>query len=904
MDSVLVPKIIGFMQVRNEISSGHLDRFIKQNVPLFDYLVVYDDASDDGTTERIEPYCDVLIRGTIPLFGDELKSRQRLLDAASQLATEQDFYLWLDADEVLYSSKEELVAICQELLERKFDGARLPHTNLWRSNFFYRTDDYYDDLYPVRLWRAGAGLSFPHKSGLHNEMHPLGMNSIARLTMPSVVHYGFASDRLLEEKFALYQSFGQRGRNLYRLVSEEGRKLEHINSRKDLLGARFDPTFGKNAVEPLIRQQISWLMGATNRSEMRQRRTRPIVTLISLIYCSTEWLEFQYSELLKVAKYFSEGSIEILFVANNPTPDVLSFLQENLIPHVVANTQKSSDEWFINYVYRGYNEGVKAAQGEYVFLTNSDMSYASGCLQSLLREAAPDRLLTSRLVELGRLQTGLHGIEKDFGAIPARFRRRQFESFASKLSNSRQVEGGLFMPLLVSKATFQELGGYPEGNLSLDSIDHYLSTGIVNTYALPGEECVPGDTAFFQRANLAGVKHHTLFDSISYHFQAGERTSESKKNRIRPSGIAIVNDRIDGVNNELVLWRQLANRLISAGVRTQTIGAPKAEVRFAFWRYAVPQLRRMETPPRLVFANATFAYPYFGSWRRVLMRQDAPEGSRLPDKWLQFWQRVNTRTCHHLISNDPSFATQFNMGIAEWLPVPLSSVWEDEPPSFPKDLSRPIGLFVGAFAAVKGWEEIREYIVENPKIHWHLVSKYPTDSHGLPESATPNWTVHRNLTQVEIRALMRESTFLLVNSPYETQCLVALEAASQNLPVLTTPTGMLGSLETGKMKKFGEVDVQPIRKITDLLERIQSDPSLRPREALYDLGVLGERAWGNWINMLDEQLRLSFRDTTDPGFILGFIDRLRGAVTLKARQFYRETIIPPLLRILKPLRRS
>lgn len=898
-----MPKIIGFLQVRNEIASGHLARFIKWNIPLCDYLVVYDDASDDGTVEVIEPYCDVLIRGKMPLFGDELKSRQRLLDASAHLANEQDFYLWLDADEVLYSSKEELLGICQKLSDEKFDGARLPHINLWRSNHFYRTDDHYDDLYPVRLWRAGAELLFPHKSGLHNEMHPLGMNSIARLTMPSVVHYGFASDELLQDKFALYQSYGQRGRNLYRLVSEEGRTLEHLNTRSKNLGSRYDSALSANAVEPAVREQISWLLGSAKSSELRRNTAKPIVTLISLIYCSTEWLEFQYAELLKVARYFSEGSIEILFVANNPTENVLSFLQENLIPHVVAKTQESPDEWFINYVYRGYNEGVKVARGEYVFLTNSDMAYAPGCLQSLLREAAPNRLLTSRLVELGRLQTGQYGIEKDFGVVPARFRRRQFESYASTIRNPKQMEGGLFMPLLVSKETFLELGGYPEGNLSLDSLNNYLDTGVVNTYALPGEECVPGDTAFFQRARLCRVEHHTLFDSVSYHFQAGERTSESKKERICSSGIAIVNDRIDGVNNELVLWRQLATRLSASGVRIETIGASNTEVRFAFWKHAMRRLRRMEIPPRVIFANASFTYPYFGAWRRVLMRQDAPEGNRLPDKWLQFWQRMNTRTCHHLISNDPSFAAGFNMGIAQWLPVPLSAVWEDIPPPHTKDLSRPVGLFVGAFAPVKGWDEIREFIIQNPQIHWHLVSKYANDLHGLPESVAPNWTLHRNLAQVDIRLLMRESTFLVINSPYETQCLVALEAASQDLPLLTTPTGMLGSLETSKIKRFGEVDIHPLTRIDGLLERIEFDSTLRPRDALNDLGVLGERAWVTWDQMFEEQLRLSFRDTTEPGFILSFVDRLRGALTLKARQIYREKIIPPLIRLLKPLRR-
>jgi hypothetical protein len=903
LNSEYVPKIIGFLQVRNEIESGHLERFIEINVPLFDHFVVYDDASDDGTAERIEPYCDVLVREITPHFGDELRSRQHLLESSKHLANEQDFYLWLDTDEVLFASKEELISICQTLNTESFDGARLPHINLWRSNNFFRTDDYFDDLYPLRLWRAGAKLAFPLKSGLHNEMHPEGMRSVARLTKPAVVHFGFASDKLLEDKFSLYHSYGQRGRNLYRLISEKGRVLVPLNSRSEILGARYDSLNSNFEPEPEIREQTSWMVGASKAIERRRHEAKPIVTLISLIYCSVEWLEFEYAELLKLSKHFSEDSIEILFVANNATPEVLTFLQENLIPHIVANTQQSTDEWFQNYIYRGYNEGVKAAKAEYVFLTNSDMAYAPGCLQSLLRDASPKRFLTSRLIELGRFQSGQHAIEKYFGSTPSRFQRRHFESFALKISNSQQSDGGLFMPLLLSKETFLSLGGFPEGNLSLESLETYVASGVVGSYALRGESCIPGDAAFFQRAKSFGITHQTLFDSIGYHFQAGERTDESKKSRIRPSGIAIVNDHIDGINGESVLWRQLQLRLTNWGVRVITVGGVDNKVRFNFWVYAMRALHKLDPKPRIVFANATFFYPVFGPWRNIVLRQDVPAGARLTDKWLRFWQQANSRLSKHLISNDSSFAAGFTYGIAEWLTIPLSPLWTEAPPPFTKDSSKTVGLFVGAFNPAKGWDEIRAFIEKHPEIQWNLVSKYSDDPHGLPNSTGPNWTVHRNLEQTEIRDLMRTATFLLVNSPHETQCLVALEAASQNLPILSTPTGTLGSLSVEQRRKFGEISAHPLSKIQILIDRIGTDPKLDPRGGIIHLDLIGEQAYTKWDKMFEEQIRLSFSDTTGPGLLLSFLDRLRGAIILKIRQMYRERLVPPLIRLLKPLRR-
>ena len=903
LNSDYIPKIIGFLQVRNEIESGHLERFIKLNIPLFDHLVVYDDASDDGTAERIEPYCDVILKGKTSHFGDELRSRQHLLESSNHLVNEHDFYLWLDTDEVLFASKEELILICQKLNIENFDGAHLPHINLWRSDNFFRTDNYFDDLYPLRLWRAGAKLAFPLKSGLHNKMHPEGMKSVARLTNPAVVHFGFASDRLLEDKFSLYHSFGQRGQNLYRLISEQGRVLMPLNSRSEILGTRYDQLNPKSVVEPEIRDQTSWMIGGAKAIERRRRESKPIVTLISLIYCSVEWLEFEYKELLKLSRYFSEGSIEILFVANNPTPEVLAFLQENLIPHIVANTQRSPNEWFQNYIYRGYNEGVKAAKADYVFLTNSDIAYASGCLQSLLREASPNLFLTSRLIELGRFQSGQHAIEKYFGSTPSRFQRRHFESFASKISNSQHSDGGLFMPLLLSKETFLSLGGFPEGNLSLDSLETYIASGVVGSYALRGENCIPGDAAFFQRANSFGITHRTLFDSIGYHFQAGERTDESKQSRIRPSGIAIVNDHIDGINGESVLWRQLEVRLTKLGIRALTIGGVDNKVRFNFWAYAMRALHKLDSPPRIVFANATFSYPVFGPWRNIVLRQDVPAGTTLNDKWLRFWQRTNSRLSQHLISNDSSFAAGFTDGIAEWLSIPLSHIWTEAPPPFTKDSSKTVGLFIGAFNPAKGWDEIRDFIKKHPEIQWELVSKYSDDPHDLPNSTGPNWTIHRNLAQTEIRDLMRTATFLLVNSPHETQCLVALEAASQNLPILSTPTGTLGSLSVELSRKFGEIGAHPLTRIQTLMDRISTDPTLDPRGGIIHLDLIGEQAYAKWDNMFEEQLRLSFRDTTSPGLLLSFLDRLRGAIILKIRQVHRRRLVPTLIRLLKTLRR-
>ena len=48
------PVITGFLQIRNELSSGHLKRFVELNCGLFDHLAVLDDGSDDGSENFIK----------------------------------------------------------------------------------------------------------------------------------------------------------------------------------------------------------------------------------------------------------------------------------------------------------------------------------------------------------------------------------------------------------------------------------------------------------------------------------------------------------------------------------------------------------------------------------------------------------------------------------------------------------------------------------------------------------------------------------------------------------------------------------------------------------------------------------------------------------------------------------
>ena len=86
-----------------------------------DALVVYDDASTDGSYEYILKCTPNVIRGTCNDFTNEIND---FLETAIKL--EPDFILWLDADEVLTRNAEsKLQELCAYCVENGIDGISL-----------------------------------------------------------------------------------------------------------------------------------------------------------------------------------------------------------------------------------------------------------------------------------------------------------------------------------------------------------------------------------------------------------------------------------------------------------------------------------------------------------------------------------------------------------------------------------------------------------------------------------------------------------------------------------------------------------------------------------------------------------------------------------------------------------
>lgn len=213
-------KIAAFIQAYNELSKGHLYRCLN-NVSLWaDEIFIYDDCSTDGSQDVYLQYTkeNNIIWGKERNFKNEQFNKAKLLDLT--LKSNPDWIFWIDidtiADKILTNY---LNTILIQVEDSGFDGAKCHNINLWRHPAFYRMDDQYNDLYPVCLWKNTGNLKYNPQTGLHGQMFPDGMCNISTLNL-NLLHYGFADEKWIIDKYNLYKSMGQSGWALNRLITE------------------------------------------------------------------------------------------------------------------------------------------------------------------------------------------------------------------------------------------------------------------------------------------------------------------------------------------------------------------------------------------------------------------------------------------------------------------------------------------------------------------------------------------------------------------------------------------------------------------------------------------------------------------------------------------------------------
>lgn len=859
-------KIVLICQFYNERSSGFLEQFFRYNFELFDHVVVYDDGSFDGTVEFCKKFTDHVILGRQNSFSNERAHKEKLLKYVN--CFNPDFVMFLDADEILSISRLELEGLCQNLIDKKLDGYRANFLNLWRSPNFVRTDSLFDDFKPVKLWVHKGHLS-PYSQisvGLHQKPEPDYITCTQTCDRLVIVHTGFISIDHILKKFHTYRSNGQKGRDLLRFIDESQISFRRVEDSMLPSGWQLanDPPAPISVKDYFIRLY-----------ELKEDLTKPKVTVFSLIYRDTGWLEFVYSQFLKFTPL---DDVEFYFVANDAEPHVLTYLRDNFIPfYEFNNTAEHQSEHYINNVYRAYNFGVSKAKGEQVVLLNSDMAFSNGWLDALLSHSTGSVCVASRLIEQGKLSTGKHGIEKNFGQSWEGYDEPGFTSFADKIALDKAETGGLYMPLLIKKADFDSVGGYPEGNIEpgSDIFDPVI--------AEPGGEVIAGDTVFIQKLESIGVKHITAFNSVVYHFQEGEKRSEGEASaEEKTSKVGICNDQIKGINGEKVLWEHLLQLPNSVPLDYSIVEGKKSE---SFVRFV--ESRNIHLA--LVLQNASFIPRLFPNVFTMVYLQDNLRAMGHPS----VTQEINLQSAECLVTNTIDTAVSYPeydfdicpIGVDDELFKPMDkSVLRER---YGLSCNERVGIFVGALNEVKGWSEVKSIIESEPFIKWLIVSKYNE------EYIHPNVIQFSKQSQNVLVELLNAADFFILGSPVETQCLAAIEAALCNVPVVMKPVGVFATFSAQECASVGCIQLDLHSGVREVLAKLES---FSPRETIQRKGLtlsgVSERWYELFVRNKIKALSQEYRGNGSHQTEIGIIRR----VLYRFEVIYRFKVLKPILR--------
>ena len=836
---------------RNEADSGHIQTFLKWNSPLFDNVLVYDDASSDNTIKFLKQAGVEVIENEISMFRNELLIRERLLAEAKVRFPSSGWFMILDLDEVLTCSRQELIKIIDKAEERNCTGIRFRLVNLWKSEVYFRTDEYYNKVAKVHLWKNQPEMYFSSETGLHRELHPFSIKAIYVQESLRILHLGFSTKEKIVQKFLTYKRLGQEGRNLWRLIDERYMATESLQSIKSSLGENINKWLDDaDSIQPGPTSVSDYLWEVrTLEGELKTKNRKPFVTLICLIYSGVDWLEFAYGELLLLQKEFEEGLVEILFCANDASPEVLQFLKSNNIPHIELNNS-DPNEHYLSRVYRAYNFATINAKADFCLLVNSDMAYSPGFLTKILLQRDKNSFVVAKLVESGTLKPGPLAIKKNFGKTLRDFKRKSFYKYALRKEEPGVAEGGLFMPLLVSREIFLGLGGFPEGNLTTDSLSAYLRNDEFEI-AKPGLPCISGDDALFKKAKIEGIQHVTSLRSVAYHFQEGEkRHSSAEVNSKIGSGIAIANDCLQGINKERVLWDVLCEIVEKNNIQLHKWNTGKINFPLRYLR-KIPVLRfTPKSNPRVCLQNATYLPIIDSRARGMALLQDNvfdPKLVRMQEKVLNNALSVVTNSIP-MVKLDAS-----NHFI--WQPLPISDLFIQSPPT--AERVEKSCIFVGAFDETKGWQEVREIIIQNAEIQFDLVSKYEYDSPGDLADFPKNVKIHRRLSQEQLIRLYDSATFFILGSPVETQCLAAIEAAMRGAIIIMKNTGLLAESSYAK-----EIGFFGNNLAAEFEKAIKSNlTSFHPRQTLLKMKLTNSTLEQEWQKHIFLELEKSFYPT-------------------------------------------
>jgi glycosyltransferase involved in cell wall biosynthesis len=135
--------IHGMMLVRNE-SGRWLEQVLKQMNQICDRVVILDDASTDNTVSICEEFGEVFRSNKQKWTTNELEARQKLWQLTTNKASDNDWILCLDADELFVDGHIDYIKYLFHVLPTEVDAVGFRLHDMW-SDTHYRDD---------QLWQA------------------------------------------------------------------------------------------------------------------------------------------------------------------------------------------------------------------------------------------------------------------------------------------------------------------------------------------------------------------------------------------------------------------------------------------------------------------------------------------------------------------------------------------------------------------------------------------------------------------------------------------------------------------------------------------------------------------------------------------------------------------------------
>jgi glycosyltransferase involved in cell wall biosynthesis len=206
-------KLVCMTQVYNQNShlgydgKTNIERFMESIVKYCDGLVVFDDASTDGSRDVVTSLGSS-IELQIPSNKEnaalqEGYHRARSLEHCRRMGA--DWVLCLDPDEV-FEAKVERGAL--RALVNLYDGYSFRKRDLWRTDRYLRLDGHWSQSEDVRLFRLHDDISYNTDFGVRTDLWPdEGIATVAS-SMLKIVHFGYSTDEQIVHKYKRFMKLG------------------------------------------------------------------------------------------------------------------------------------------------------------------------------------------------------------------------------------------------------------------------------------------------------------------------------------------------------------------------------------------------------------------------------------------------------------------------------------------------------------------------------------------------------------------------------------------------------------------------------------------------------------------------------------------------------------------------